>query len=122
MTREEILKTEFDESFVEGMRDRMVVSFYRYGPVAVGAPKVDIIGSLMQRLRKYAETGNTEYLMDAANFAMIEFMYPKHPKAHFAGTDEDGSPGRIALRTGQVDKRDNNEIGTNHRSSLAEFL
>ena len=92
----DILKTEFDETFVQGMRDRMLVSFHKYGPVADAYPsRVDAIGSLMQRLRKYADTGNTEFLMDAANFAMIEFMYPRHPQAFFAGTDDDASPGRI---------------------------
>ena len=118
----DILKTEFDETFVQGMRDRMLVSFHKYGPVADAYPsRVDAIGSLMQRLRKYADTGNTEFLMDAANFAMIEFMYPRHPQAFFAGTDDDASPGRIAARTGQADKRDNSEIGKNHKSPLTEF-
>jgi hypothetical protein len=49
--------------------------------------------------------------MDVANFAMIEFMLPRHPQAHFKGTDDDGSPGRIALNTGRADKRDNENIG-----------
>lgn len=128
----EILKTEFDERFVQGMRDRMVVSFYKYGPVAEGAPKVDVIASLMARLRLYANgdaskgiaPGNTEYLIDAANFAMIEFMYPKHPQAHFAATDDSGSPGRVSRRTGKADPRDNKEIGRAEgvpRSSVADF-
>ena len=33
--------------------------------------------------------------MDVANFAMIEFMHPKHSKAFFKATDSDGSPGRV---------------------------
>jgi hypothetical protein len=128
----DILKTEVDATFIDGMRDRMVVSFYKYGPVAEGAHKMDAIASLMARLRLYAngdaakgiKPGNTEYLMDAANFAMIEFMYPKHPEAHFKGTDDDGSPGRVSARTGKLDKRDNREIGRNEsapRSALADF-
>lgn len=100
----------------------MVVSFYKYGPVAEGYPhKVDAVGSLTTRLRKYCETGNTEYLMDVANFAMIEFMLPRHPTAFFAGTDDDGSPGRRAVRGGLIDKRSNAEIGTNPESKTAAF-
>lgn len=119
---EEILKTEFSEKFTEGMKERMVVSFYKYGPLVDAYPeKVDAIGSLMQRLRKYADTGNTEYLMDAANFAMIEFMRPRHPNAHFEPTDDDGSPGRIAAKTGRIDARSNSEIGTNPNSITAKF-
>jgi hypothetical protein len=130
MQTAEIVKTEVDETFIQGMRDRMVVSFYKYGPVAEGARKMDAIASMMARLRLYAngdpakgiKPGNTEYLMDAANFAMIEFMYPKHPDAHFEGTDDAGSPGRISSRTGKADHRDNKEIGrVAPRSSLADF-
>ncbi len=119
---EDILKTEFSELFIDGMRNRMVISFYKYGPVADAFPdKVQAIASLQDRLRKYAETGNTEWLIDAANFAMIEFMYSSHPDAHFEGTDDDASPGRVSATSGSRDKRDNKEIGTNPKSSLAKF-
>lgn len=108
----EILKTEFSPDFVEGMKNRMVMSFYKYGPVVEGFPhKVDAIASLGDRLREYAATGNTEFLVDVANFAMIEFMYPKHPKAFFRPTDSDESPGRRARRGGVIDHRNNEEIG-----------
>lgn len=117
-----ILVSEFNEEFIQGMRDRMVVSYYKYGPISEAYPdKVNAISSLQDRLRMYAETGNIEYLIDAANFAMIEFMLPRHPKAFFKPTDDDGSPGRISLRTGSRDKRDNNEIGTNPNSITAKF-
>jgi hypothetical protein len=117
-----ILATEFSEQFVQGMRDRMVVSFYKYGAAADAYPeKVSAVASLSDRLRKYAETKNTEYLVDAANFAMIEFMHPSVEGAFFAGTDDEGSPGRRAARTGTVDKRSNAEIGTNPDSKTARF-
>ncbi len=122
MTTEKILQTEFSDEFVEGMKNRMVVSFYKYGHIAEAYPhKVDAVSSLMDRLRKYADDGNTEWLMDVANFAMIEFMLPRHPSAHFEGTDDDASPGRRALKTGRLDKRDNRGIGTNPKSITAQF-
>ncbi len=117
-----ILSTEFSSKFIEGMRERMVVSHYKYGFIAEGFPeKVDAVGSLMQRLRKYADTGNTEYLMDAANFCMVEFLHPRHPQAHFQATDDSGSPGRTAAKTGRVDIRNNEEIGNNPASITAKF-
>ena len=92
----EVPTTEFCEPFVDGMRKRMAVSFFKYGPVADGFPsKVDAIATLKRCLEKYAATGNTEYLMDAGNYAMIEFMHPRHPQAHFRATDSDESPGRM---------------------------
>jgi len=117
-----VLETEFSPEFVKHMQNAMVVSFYKYGPLVEGYPhKVDAIGSLTERLRKYAQTGNTEYLVDVANFAMIEFMHPRHPEAHFQGTDDDGSPGRRAIKNGLLDKRGNAEIGSNPGSKLAAF-
>jgi hypothetical protein len=119
---EKILETEFCPRFVKLMQNAMVLSFYKYGPAAEGFPhKVDAIASLKARLDKYKETGNTEWLVDAANFALIEFMHPRHPKAHFAGTDGDESPGRVARKTHKLDNRDNQTIGTNPNSLTAQF-
>jgi hypothetical protein len=118
---DKVLASEFSEDFVKGMRERMVVSFYKYGYVADAVGKVNMISSLTDRLRKYAETKNTEFLIDAANFAMIEFMHPSVDGAFFAGTDDDQSPGRRLVKTGTVDKRDNQSLGTNPHSKTAAF-
>ncbi len=103
--------SEFCPDFVVGMAKRMAMSFYKYGKVADGYPKkVDAIKSLLARLEKYERTGNTEYLMDAANFAMIEFMHPKHPEAHFEPTDSSGSPGRAFHGEINRSQRGNKEL------------
>lgn len=115
-----------DESsgqFHQGMVDRMDISFFKYGAVRDAYPaKVDAIGSMRDRLQLYinggtvkgqrVEPGNTEYLMDVANFAMIEFMTPRHPQAFFKPTDDSESPGRRSLDTGRQDARDNANIGS----------
>jgi hypothetical protein len=102
--------SEFCEPFVEGMRERMTISYFKYGLVADAYPlKVDALESLQMRLEKYVETGNKEFLMDAANFAMIEFMHPKHPKAYFEATDSNQSPGRVGAGLA-VTHRSNNEL------------
>ena len=52
--RNKILASEFSEAFVGGMRDRMIVSFYKYGPVANAYPsKISALESLNQRIEKY---------------------------------------------------------------------
>lgn len=48
-------------------------------------------------VEKYQETGNTEYLVDAANYLMFEFMYPQHEKAHFRATDSGESAGIVGI-------------------------
>jgi len=96
-------KSEYSQQFLDGMVARMGVSYYRYGALKKAYPhKVNAIESLKERLKWYLEgneakgipAGNIEYLMDVANFAMIEFMLPAHPDAHYKGTDSKESPGR----------------------------
>lgn len=107
--------TEFSFKFVKGMQDRMAMSYFKYGAVADAYPKkVDAIGSLKMRLEKYAETGNTEFLIDAANFAMIEFMHPRHPEAFYKPTDSDESPGR-AWNSGHIGQTANTTDAENVR-------
>jgi hypothetical protein len=78
------------------MADRMSVSYHKYGDFRLAYPRdVDAIACLRQRLARYEETGNTEWLMDVANFAMIEFEAPRHPQAHYRPTDSSESPGRV---------------------------
>src|SRR5258708_21786487 len=69
----------------------MDVSFHKYGKVMDAIGKVDEIASLEKRLQKYKETRNTEWLMDVANFAMIEYMH--RGAEAFRATDTDESPG-----------------------------
>lgn len=91
-------ESEFSQKFVQGMANRMAVSFHKYG-YAADATTIDCLASLEQRIEKYRATGNTEWLMDAANFAMMEFE--RHPEA-FVATDSDQSPGRVRVN-GSVD-------------------
>jgi len=87
--------TEYSQKFIQGMVDRMGVSFHKYGLVSRAYPeKVDALKSLQIRIDRYTETGNTEWLMDVANFAMIEFMHPRLDGARFQATDSQASPGR----------------------------
>lgn len=107
-TAASVPNSEWSDLFLQGMIHRMEVSFFKYGLVADAYPdKYDAIASLRDRLRKYVETGNTEFLIDAANFAMIEFMYPRHEKAHFRPTDDAESPGRVNRETGLRDAKPN---------------
>ena len=86
--------TQFSSQFLQGMINRMIVGEAKYGTLSKDRiDKVDCLKSLQQRLDKYEETGNTEWLMDAANFAMMEFMFPKHSNAHYRPTDSKESPG-----------------------------
>ena len=88
--RDKILKTEYSEQFDKIRKDMMIMSYYKYGPLKdnYGTYKcMNAIENLKIRLDKYLETGNTEYLADVANFAMLEFMNPSIEGAKYTPTD-----------------------------------
>lgn len=92
--------TQYSIEFLQGMVNRMLMSFPKYGHIKDSVERgMDPLAEAHARLRKYSSTGNTEWLIDAANYAMIEFMHPSHKNAHFRSTDSDESDGR-AMRDG----------------------
>lgn len=88
--------SEVSLDFLQKMVDRMATSKHKYGPVAKNYPlRADAMLNMEHRLKKYRKTGNTEWLVDAANFLMIEFMFPLHQRAHFRATGSEESPGLV---------------------------
>jgi hypothetical protein len=88
--------SEFDASFVVRMVQAMMVSFHKYGLVGQAYPlKFDASSDVRARMGKYREAGNKHYLVDAANFAMIEAMHPAPERnASWGSNDAADSPGR----------------------------
>ncbi len=110
--RSQVPDSEFDLDFVEGMKDRMAVSFFKYGPLAKVFPKkVNAQLTLIDCLAQYKIDHNTEHLIDLANYAMIEFMHPSYDDAHFTPTDSEGSVGRVDERSKRSTQANNDEIG-----------
>lgn len=86
----DIMETEYSEKFDKIRKEMMVTSYYKYGPLKENYDKfkcMDALGNIEKRIQRYKETGNTEFLADAANFAMIEFMYPSIKGAKYIPTD-----------------------------------
>lgn len=98
-TIEDARKANFSVDFVRKMENRVLTSYFKYGDAGVNAKSGDFIANVKQRVDKYLVDGNTEWLVDAANFAMLEFMYPQHPNAHFRATSSGESPG-VVMRDG----------------------
>ncbi len=104
---DDIPETQFNQDFLQGMVDRMAMSYFKYGDMRKLKPGMyQYRPSVETRIEKYEETGNTEWLMDASNFLMIEFTTPAHPEAHYRGTDSDESPGWSAY----------NQMTTKHKN------
>ena len=76
-TREQILRRDFSNEFIAKMKNAIEVSHYKYGWCSQTYPELaQAYKSIKRRLELYEETHNTEYLVDVANFAMIEYKYP----------------------------------------------
>lgn len=100
---EEILKTEYSADFDEKRKRAMVTSYDKYGKASLNYPQnVDAIASLKKRLELYEQTGNSDYLVDVANFAMLEFMFPRREGAYFRSGTEKESPGVVGLSVGEA--------------------
>ena len=99
------MEEEYSDKFDEIRKNRVNVSFYKYGPAKLnfGEHCVDAMGSMDKCIKKYQETGNTEYLADAANYLMFEFMFPSHQKAHFRSTDSGESAGIVGMSVKEME-------------------
>lgn len=73
------LPKEYSDRFDELRQNRVEVSYYKYGTASdnFGMKLVNALESHDMCVKKYLKTGNTEYLCDAANYLMFEFMYPQ---------------------------------------------
>lgn len=98
-SKEQILSRDWSPEFVSLMQNRIIVSHYKYGWMSESYPTrlANALESLKARLALYEQTGNTEWLVDVANFAMIEYRFPQHPEAHFRSTGSDESPGLAGI-------------------------
>ncbi len=80
----------FSWKFVDLMRNRIIVSSHKYGDLEKFKKDIrfyrDELKNVKYRIGLYEKTGNTEYLIDAANFLMFEFM---EMHGQFKATDDD---------------------------------
>jgi len=90
------INNEYSTEFDKLRKSRVEVSFYKYGAARdnFGSGRVDAIGSLELCLDKFKKTGNTEYLLDVANYAMFRYMFPL-PGEYFKTTDSNESAGTV---------------------------
>ena len=102
---DDILKTDYSLQFDEKRKALVVQSHYKYGRAGrnFATGNVDAIGSLEKCLAKFKETGNTEYLLDIANYAMFRYMWPQGGE-YFKHTDSDESAGIVGMSVNEMEK------------------
>lgn len=89
------LSKEYSDKVDELRKNRVKMSFYKYGSAAAnfGRGYVNALETMQMCVDKYKETQNKEYLLDAMNYLMFEFMYPQLPDVYFRATDSGESAG-----------------------------
>ena len=82
--------------FLQGMIDRMAFGFHNYGHSQLSFQNPgnhSTVKCIELRHREFKRTKNTEFLMDEANYCMLEYMYRQTPGAFFRATTKEESPG-----------------------------
>lgn len=106
------LSREYSERFNELRKNRVKTSYYKYGSAKknFSTGNVNALETMKLCVEKYKETGNTEFLVDASNYLMFEFMYPQHEKAHFRATDSSESAGIAGISEKEMERYRNNSF------------
>ena len=100
------MKQEYSEEFDRLRKNRVETSYYKYGPARknFAAGNVQAIPTMELCVKKYQETGNREFLLDASNYLMFEYMFPQHPKAHFRATRSKESAGIVGMSVNEMER------------------
>ena len=98
------ISKEYSKEFDKLRKNRVEMSFYKYGPARknFATGNVQAIPTMDLCIKKYKDTGNREYLLDAANYLMFEYMFPQHPKAHFRATSSEESAGIVGMSANEM--------------------
>lgn len=91
-----ILNKEYSEEFDRLRKNRVQMSYYKYGSARdnFGGGRVDALATAERCIEAFKKDGNTERLVDAANYLMFRYMYPYEGEA-FTATDSAGSVGTV---------------------------
>lgn len=89
-------QVDYSEEFDRLRKNRVEVSRFKYGPARknFGEGRVDAIKTAELCLHAFKKDGNTEHLVDAANYLMFRFMYPL-PGEEFRATGSEESVGTV---------------------------
>lgn len=98
------METEWSKDFEKHRKEKLAVSFYKYGPASRNFPdNVDALATMEKCIKMYHITKNKEYLCDAANYLMFEYMYPKEDNTFYKDTDSDQSAGVVGMTVKEME-------------------
>ena len=97
-----ILSNNFSEEFVTHMKNAMMMSFFKHQDRRGDGNINDYVGKisidmLQRELEAFASDGNTEHMVNIANYAMCRFIFPQGNEA-YTPTDSDKSMYNVGKR------------------------
>ena len=109
------MNNDFSEEFVNGMRKRVELSFFKYGPARdnFASGRVDALATAEKCLEAFKKDHNSEHLIDAANYLMFRYKYPM-PGDFFKATDDNRLTWRKENTNAYSQKED--ELGGNRHN------
>ena len=104
-----VFAEEYSEEFDTLRKNRVKTSYHKYGSAKINYENklIDSLGSMQRAIEKYKSTGNMEYLCDAANYIMFEFMYPQRAGAYFRATGSSESAGIDGVSVKEMERMSN---------------
>ena len=96
-----VLHNNFSESFVEHMKNAMMMSFFKHqdkrgnGDINNYCGKISI-DMIYRELEAFKKDNNTEHMVNVANYAMIRYMVPQD-KESYVPTDSDKSTFNVGI-------------------------
>lgn len=85
---QELRDTEWSYKFENLMRHRLILGALRYCRIIEKFPVYDRIGRMEECIKSFKKTGNTEFLVDIANYALLEFEKGFHCDEAFNPIDD----------------------------------
>ena len=86
---EELRITQWNPKFEKYMRNRLIMGGIRYHPFDDSRQmQWNFMQGLYKSIGQYEVTGNTEFLVDCANYCLLEFTFGTHPKKHWHANDD----------------------------------
>jgi len=88
-TLDDVKKMNVDDTFIEHMVNAMCMSAFKYGDVKEVCGEV-AIEKMNKEIEMFMEDGNTEHMVNVANYAMLRYMFPQEGE-RYIGTDSNKS-------------------------------
>lgn len=86
---ESLRETEWDQEFERLMRNRLIMGAFRYGLLKdKHTHGYLLLDGMLRLIEQYRKTGNLEFMVDLANYALLEYVAQRGAGGAFVSVDD----------------------------------